>query len=251
MGKQSMNGGVSCEDGLRFENGLSCEDGVSCEDRQEEEEEEEEEEQEQEEEEEEEEEEEGGSASLSHPFCCRSPSVPLNTTFSALRRSVTSPEKCQSRAEISGEKLGWFYTCLSRGQVDLRVGRVATYLGQLPPVVFPGGDFFGCEDRGESISPREFCGSRAVWLGDSHKHSNCGEKAEAADGRVLHQSAHGRSEWWRVLGRAGGAATQPPSDAPQTWSATEAPGEAGGASVGRQSCSNISGRGGRVSALAA
>lgn len=50
----------------------------------------------------------------------------------------------------------------------------------------------------ESISPREFCGSRAVWLGDSHKHSNCGEKAEATDGRVLHQSAHGRSE------RAGG-----------------------------------------------
>ena len=55
---------------------------------------------------------------------------------------------------------------------------------------------------GESISPREFCGSRAVWLGDSHKHSNCGEKAEATDGRVLHQSAHGRSERvGGVLGR--------------------------------------------------
>lgn len=112
---------------------------------------------------------------------------------------MTSPEKCQSRAEISGEKLGWFYTCLSRGQVDLRVTGVATYLGQPPPAIFAvGGFFYELMATEESISPREFCGSRAVWLGDSHKHSNCGEKAEATDGRVLHQSAHGRSE------RAGG-----------------------------------------------
>lgn len=107
----------------------------------------------------------------------------------------------------------------------------------------------------ESISPREFCGSRAVWLGDSHKHSNCGEKAEATDGRVLHQSAHGRSERaGGVLGRgrrpAGSASLRRTSDLVGDGGS---PGMVAGhaALCWATARSIITGRGDRVSALAA
>lgn len=50
-----------------------------------------------------------------------------------------------------------------------------------------------------------------MWLDDSHKHSDCGEKAQATDGRVLHQPAHGRSgpnPSWRASLAVGGVANQ-------------------------------------------
>lgn len=100
--------------------------------------------------------------------------------------------------DIWRETWAGIHVLVARGEVDLRpLLEVATYLASTPLDGYFLADDFFFRSRdpmaGMSTSPREFSGSRAVWLGDSHKHSDCGEIARAGHDRVLHQPAHGRN----------------------------------------------------------